>query len=649
MMKRLLTLLLSVTLAFAPLAQAVDTYNTLDAALYPTTYGTVGQCWTSNGGILVPTWQFCSGGGGGSIGPVSVVSANGFAGSVANPTSTPTITISTTVTGLTLGNGTSLSAYGGTSCTNQFPRSLNASGAATCASVAVGSDVSGFGTGVATALGTNVGSAGALVTFNGAGGTPSSVTLTNATGFPYATGGTGVIPNGNTTAASANTLSAIVARDGSGNFTAGTITAALTGNASTATALAANPTDCAADNYATTIAANGNLTCATVTNAGLAGSIALSKLATQAADSVVQNATGGSAAPTAVAMPTSGTNGCAGGSNALTYNTTTHAWGCNTISGSGTVNSGTSGQLAYYASSTAAVSGNAQMNISGSTLTLGVAASTTGGLSLTGATSGTVNILPNATAGTYNFNLPQTAGTAGQVLTSGGGAATPTTWSNFAALSGSLTDGGAMYTDGTSVKSGAALTNHAVVVGTGAAGSGPKAIAALTNGQLVVGATGADPAPQTVSGSGDCGTVTLSAAGVLATTCTKTNGTSFSTLATTTPGTGIATALAVNTGSAGAPSIIIAKGTSAMGTSAITSGTCASVVTTAATGTATTDVVNWGFNGDPTGVTGYAPSASGMLTIISYPSSDNVNFKVCNNLAVTVTPTSLTLNWIVVR
>lgn len=51
-----------------------------------------------------------------------------------------------------------------------------------------------------------------------------------------------------------------------------------TGNAATATALAANPSDCAADTYATTIAASGNLTCATVTNAGLAGSIAASKL-----------------------------------------------------------------------------------------------------------------------------------------------------------------------------------------------------------------------------------------------------------------------------------------------------------------------------------------------------------------------------------
>lgn len=36
-----------------------------------------------------------------------------------------------------------LSNYAGTSCTNQFPRSLNAAGAATCASIALASDVSG--------------------------------------------------------------------------------------------------------------------------------------------------------------------------------------------------------------------------------------------------------------------------------------------------------------------------------------------------------------------------------------------------------------------------------------------------------------------------------------------------------------------------
>lgn len=47
----------------------------------------------------------------------------------------------------------------------------------------------------------------------------------------------GKVSNSATTATALNTTNAIVARDGSGNFTAGTITAALTGNASTATKL----------------------------------------------------------------------------------------------------------------------------------------------------------------------------------------------------------------------------------------------------------------------------------------------------------------------------------------------------------------------------------------------------------------------------
>jgi hypothetical protein len=47
---------------------------------------------------------------GGSVTSVSVVSANGFAGTVANPTTTPAITLETTVTGILYGNGTSVAA-----------------------------------------------------------------------------------------------------------------------------------------------------------------------------------------------------------------------------------------------------------------------------------------------------------------------------------------------------------------------------------------------------------------------------------------------------------------------------------------------------------------------------------------------------------
>jgi hypothetical protein len=51
-----------------------------------------------------------------------------------------------------------------------------------------GTGITAFGTGVAGALGTNVGSSGAFVTHGGALGTPSSGTLTNATGLPVTSG-----------------------------------------------------------------------------------------------------------------------------------------------------------------------------------------------------------------------------------------------------------------------------------------------------------------------------------------------------------------------------------------------------------------------------------------------------------------------------
>ena len=72
----------------------------------------------------------------------------------------------------------------------------------------------------------------------------SNLTFNSSTGVLGATifAGSGAqltnIPNSATTATSANSASAIVARDGSGNFTAGTISAALSGNATSATTVA---------------------------------------------------------------------------------------------------------------------------------------------------------------------------------------------------------------------------------------------------------------------------------------------------------------------------------------------------------------------------------------------------------------------------
>jgi hypothetical protein len=132
-------------------------------------------------------------------------------------------------------------------------------------------------------------------------------------------------------------------------------------------------------------------------------------------------------------------------------------------------------------------------------------------------------------------------------------------------------------------------------------------------------------------------------------TVSKINGSTPGALATTTAGSGVATAAAAALSAAGGLTSTIASGTSALGTGAISSATCATAVTTSATNTATTDVVLASFNGDPTAVTGYVPLTTGMLTIIAYPTANNVNFKVCNNTSASITPGAITLNWRVVR
>jgi len=100
----------------------------------------------------------------------------------------------------------------------------------------------------------------------------------------------------------------------------------------------------------------------------------------------------------------------------------------------------------------------------------------------------------------------------------------------------------------------------------------------------------------------------------------------------------------------GAASMVVASGTASLGTTAVGSGACSSAITVSATGVATTDVITATANADPTGVTGYTPATTGTLYVWAYPTTNNVNFKLCNNTSASITPGSaVTLNWRVSR
>jgi hypothetical protein len=96
-------------------------------------------------------------------------------------------------------------------------------------------------------------------------------------------------------------------------------------------------------------------------------------------------------------------------------------------------------------------------------------------------------------------------------------------------------------------------------------------------------------------------------------------------------------------------SVPIASGAKTLATSAIASGVCAAAETATATGALATDVALASFNTDVSAITGYTPATTGTLRIDVYPTTNTINFKVCNATSASITPGAVTLNWRVIR
>lgn len=237
-----------------------------------------------------------------------------------------------------VGNATSVAAQTGTGSTFVMQASptlttpaLGTPGSGTltsCTGLPISSGVSGLGTGIATALGVNTGSAGAPVLFNGAGGTPSSLTGTNISGTAASLTSGNVTTNANLTGhvtsvgnaavlgsfTSAQLATALTDETGSGALVFGTSPTLVTPLLGTPTSgVLTNCTGTASGFTAGNVTTNANLTghVTSVGNAAVLGSFTSAQLATALTDETGSGAAVFATSPTfttpLLGTPTSGT------------------------------------------------------------------------------------------------------------------------------------------------------------------------------------------------------------------------------------------------------------------------------------------------------------------------------------------------------
>jgi hypothetical protein len=313
-----------------------------------------------------------------------------------------------------------------------FTVASNATNANTVSTI-VARDASGnFSAGTITAAlsgnaSTATSATSATTATNVAGGVAGAIHYQSAvgtTGFSAAgTSGqvltsTGTTAPGWTTATSANTASAIVQRDASGNFTAGTITAALSGNATTSSSTTGNAATATTLQTARTIngtsfngSANITITANTTNTLTLGSYLTGTSFNGSAAVTAAVDATTAATASKVVARDASGYVFAVYYNASGTFPVTASANTSGMATFTGTNGSDNYGR-GYTAAAAATLLSGQTMNINGSST------SATTATNLAGGSAGTVPY--QSAAGT---TVQLAAGTAGQFLKSNGAAA----------------------------------------------------------------------------------------------------------------------------------------------------------------------------------------------------------------------------------